>query len=103
MICKRLTMMGVMMAAVLSIAAPATCAADHDAARDAVRAGESMPLADIVARVGEQYPGRLLDAELVRRGNGPVYLLRWLTPEGQVLKMRVNARTGTVLNVRGAK
>ena len=86
----------------LALAGPAA-AGDHDRARDAVRSGQVMPLGQIVGQVGARYPGRLLDADLDRRGDNLVYRLRWLTREGNVLNIAVDGRTGRVLNVQGQR
>lgn len=76
---------------------------DHDRARDAVRSGRSLPLGEIAGRVQRQIPGRLLDADLRQSRGGLVYALRWLTPDGNVLNMMVDAQSGRVLDVRGRR
>lgn len=68
-------------------------------------AAEPIPLARAVALVAERYHGRMVEAE-VRPGRGHerthlVYELRWLTPEGQVLRIRVSATDGAMLEVDG--
>jgi uncharacterized membrane protein YkoI len=78
-------------------------AADHDAARDAVRDGRAQPLGAIVSQVQRRQPGRLLDADLNERGGRLVYRLRWMTPNGNVLNMIVDARSGRVLSVKGKR
>ena len=81
----------------------AAAAGNHDAARDAVRAGRSLPLGAIVNQVERRQPGRLLDADLNDRGGRLVYRLRWMTPNGNVLNMVVDARSGRVLSVKGKR
>lgn len=90
--------------AVLSggVAAEAAPRGDHDRARSAVEAGEVRPLEDILARIRPSYPGRLLDARLRQRGPGSwLYDIRLLQPDGRVLALTVDARSGRVLGVRG--
>ncbi len=71
---------------------------DHDRARDAVGSGDVLPLRKIMARVGRNYPGRLLDAELGRNGQGRwIYRLKLLSPGDRVRHLSVDARTGQVL------
>lgn len=72
------------------------------------RAGEGalLPLAHAAARVAERYEGRLLDAR-VTGGRGReraevVYEIRWLTPSGDVLRVRLDARDGGWIEVDGA-
>ena len=81
----------------------AAAAGNHDAARDAVRSGRSLPLGAIVNQVKRRQPGRLLDADLNDRGGQLVYWLRWMTPNGNVLNMVVDARSGRVLSVKGKR
>lgn len=55
-------------------------------------------LNNILGSIRSQYPGQLSDVQ------GPVngrYLIKWLTPDGQVLLLDVDARTGRVIGVRG--
>ena len=63
--------------------------------------GQQMqPLNNILGSIRSQYPGQLSDVQ------GPVngrYLIKWLTPDGQVLLLDVDARTGRVIGVRGGR
>ena len=71
---------------------------DHDRARDAVGAGDVMPLREIMARIGRHYPGRLLDADLGRDGQGRwIYRLKLLSPGDQVRRLSVDAQSGRVM------
>lgn len=76
---------------------------DHDRARDAVAAGHALPLREVLARVRPHYPGRLLDADLRRGGSRGawMYQLKLLAPGGHVQYLRVDARSGRVLQVAG--
>ncbi len=89
--------------ALAGMALPGTAGADHDRARDAVAAGEVRPLGQIMARVGRRYPGRLLDAQLGRRGqNGPwIYRIKILDNQGAVVALTVDGKSGRILTVRG--
>jgi uncharacterized membrane protein YkoI len=71
---------------------------DHDRARDAVGSGDVMPLREIMARIGRHYPGRLLDADLGRDGQGRwIYRLKLLSPGDQVRRLSVDAQSGRVM------
>ncbi len=80
---------------VLALAHPAM-AQDQDRARDAVRAGQALPLGQILGQVMATCPGRFLDAGLRRGGSGLVYVIKILRPDGRVAKLVVDARSGAV-------
>lgn len=67
--------------------------------------GDLLPLNEIIARVAERYQGRMIDVEIKpgKRHERPpvVYELRWLTPAGAVLKIRLDAATGDFLEIDG--
>lgn len=75
--------------------------ADHERAREAYAAGEAMSLQEILSRVEQSYPGRLLKVEFERDDGVWVYKLRILQNQGRMLKLKVDARDATVLAVRG--
>ncbi len=70
---------------------------DQDDARDAVRSGQYISMEQALSTVRSRYPGRLLDAGF-NRGSG-VYNIKMLS-DGEVLLVAVNARTGSIMNVR---
>ncbi|MEI6558784.1 MAG: hypothetical protein WCO00_10285 [Rhodospirillaceae bacterium] len=85
---------------------------DHDRARAAVEAGETRPLAEILASVGRDYPGEVIDVELEEghhgwggRGHGEdeppiIYEVKVRTADGRILKLCYDARTGALRSVR---
>lgn len=75
---------------------------DHEEARRAVERGELKPLSEILARIEKEFDGRVLEVELERhRENRLVYEIELLTPDGRVLEIRYDGRTGERLSVRG--
>ena len=58
------------------------------------------PLGRVLRQIEQRYPGRALDAELNQRAEPPVYRIKWLGEDGKVREVRVDARTGRVLEVR---
>lgn len=87
----------------LAVALPAAQAhreGDHDRARAAVQAGEVLPLPAVLDRVKRSHPGQVLEVELERDDGLWVYELRLLQPDGQLLKLQLDARTGAVLSER---
>ncbi|MFV3126671.1 PepSY domain-containing protein [Niveispirillum sp. KHB5.9] len=72
---------------------------DHDAAREALRRGEILPLIRILEIVGREQPGDILEIELE---DDPVsYEVKVLAPDGRVRKLVLDARTGAVLKRKG--
>lgn len=77
---------------------------DHDRARKALQAGEVLPLKTILERVERSHPGQVMDVELERehdsRGGRWIYKLKVLQPDGALLRLKVDAREGTVLGTK---
>lgn len=73
---------------------------DQDRARDAYRSGDVLPLSQILRSVRRQYPGKLLDANLARRGGGYVYVIKLLDDANRVRLIQVDAQSGRVLSAR---
>lgn len=77
---------------------------DHDRARQALTDGSIMPLSVILAKVQEQYPGQVLEVELESPHRHPrvawIYEIKILSPNGQLSKLKVDARNGEVLASR---
>lgn len=77
----------------------------HDRAREAVQSGEIMPLHRILAIVSEKYEGRVLEVLLRDREEGLygwVYDIHLFTPRDNVLVLRVDAGTATILKIEGS-
>lgn len=73
---------------------------DQDAARAAVQAGEVMPLLTLLERLQRSHPGQVLEVELERDGGRWIYELRLLQPDGRLLKLELDARSGEVLEIK---
>jgi uncharacterized membrane protein YkoI len=74
---------------------------DHDRARQAMEAGEVLPLRSILERVEREYPGQVVDVELEREHeNGLerwVYKIKLLRSGGALIKLKVDARDGSII------
>jgi uncharacterized membrane protein YkoI len=78
---------------------------DHDRARQAVEAGEVLPLRTILERVEREYPGQVVDVELEREHENEnkssperwVYKIKLLRTGGALVKLKVDARSGAVI------
>lgn len=71
---------------------------DHDAARDALERGEVLPLGDILDRVQDQLPGRILKVEFERDDGVWVYEFTLLRSDGRRVEVYVDAATATILS-----
>jgi uncharacterized membrane protein YkoI len=87
----------------LLAAVPAALAlSEQERARAAVEAGEVLPLNAILRQIRRDYPGRILDAELNRRGGGRwIYQIKMLKKNGRVVELTVDGRSGQVLRAKG--
>ena len=54
----------------------------------------------MLRQIEQRYPGRALGAELTERTEPPVYRIKWLGEDGKVREVRVDARTGHILDAR---
>ncbi len=82
---------------VLAACRPAAAGEDQDAARRAVEEGRSLPLSAIVSHAAEACPGQLIEAELEDKGDRMVYELKILTPDGRLVTLFYDARSGARL------
>lgn len=73
---------------------------DQDVAREAVRAGEILPLNQVMKVVQRDFPGQLLAVELERKGPLWVYDIKLLQNDGVVRKMRFNAKTAVLIGAK---
>ena len=72
-------------------------------ARQGVQSGEVRSLDEILNGIRRERPGNLADVQGPDMGPAgePHYRLKWLTPDGRVLWLDTDARTGRVLGVEG--
>ncbi len=73
---------------------------DHERARAAVRAGEIMPLAELLERLQRGHPGKVLEIELEREEGRWIYEIKLLQSNGRLLKLELDARTAELLDVK---
>ena len=97
----RIAASAAVLAAVLLASAPrAGERSDQDQARAALQAGEVMPLMVLLERLQRSHPGQVLEVELEREDGRWIYELRLLQPDGRLLKLEVDARSGEVLEAK---
>lgn len=76
---------------------------DHDRARQALQAGEVLPLLSILRRVEQDYPGQIMEVELEQEDNRWIYEIKVLRRGGALVKLEIDARSGVVLGTRERK
>ena len=76
---------------------------DHERARRAVDTGNALPLTEVLRQVRRRYPGKLLDADLIRRGNSLIYGIKIRGTDNRIRYLNVDARTGRILSARGRR
>ena len=70
---------------------------DHERALQAVQSGQVLPLAKVLALVEKAHPGLVLEVELENHKQQWHYEIKLLQPDGRLMKLQVDARTGEVL------
>jgi len=70
---------------------------DHDRARQALEAGEILPLKTVLEKVDRDSPGQVMEVELERDKGRWVYEIKVLRPGGSLVKLRLDARDGTII------
>ena len=69
---------------------------DHDLARDALRRGEVLPIARILAVVAQRAPGEVVEVKLDERRGQLFYNVKVLTPAGIVREIHLDPRTAAI-------
>lgn len=99
----RSTLLGLAVLAGIGVPSVGTLAhgrGDHDRARDALAAGEVMPLETVLDHLQRTLPGRVLDVELEREDGRWVYQVKLMRPGGRLTRVELDARTAEVLRTR---
>lgn len=73
---------------------------DHELARQAVEAGDVLPLRTILERVEREYPGQVMEVELDRENGEWIYEIKLLRKGGALMKLKIHARDGTILGFK---
>jgi uncharacterized membrane protein YkoI len=87
-------------AALLMSAAADAGARDHDAARQAVEAGEIRPLEEIVERLRGRIPGEVVGVKLEKEKGRWLYEFRTIDDRGRLFDVYVDGRSGTIVRVK---
>ena len=81
----------------LAMALPSHADSDHDRARQALEAGEILPLKTVLERLARDTPGQVMEVELERSGERWIYEIKLLQTGGALVKLKVDARDATVI------
>lgn len=73
---------------------------DHERAREAVVAGQILPLRTVLERLEREQAGQVLEIELESEDRRWIYEVKLLQPDGQLVRLEVDAGTGEVLGRR---
>ncbi|MCW8901767.1 MAG: PepSY domain-containing protein [Gammaproteobacteria bacterium] len=71
---------------------------DHDKARRLLESGEILALEDILKKVREIQPGRVLEVDLETKKGKTIYEIELLNSEGTVFELKFDAKTGQHLS-----
>lgn len=74
---------------------------DHKRAREALLAGEILPLRTVLERVEHAYPGQAVKIEFEADDDEYLYKIKLLQNTGNMLKLKVDARDGRIIGVKG--
>ncbi len=74
---------------------------DEDEARHALENGEVLPLERVLAGLGSAVPGEVSGLELEKENGIWIYEFKIISPDGQMLKVRVDAKTGQPIGKAG--
>lgn len=103
-----MTVLGAVAIAAMLAPVPAVADTHRPAIRQAaiIEAGDgTIAIADAMARAQERFEGTVIEATLdagkKHEKTDVVFELRMLTPRGDILKIRIDARDGTILEADG--
>jgi uncharacterized membrane protein YkoI len=74
---------------------------DEDLALNAREAGEVIALDQVLAALGNTMPGEISEIELEREHGILIYEFKVISPDGQMQKIRVDAKTGKLIKPEG--
>ncbi|MCL1961905.1 MAG: PepSY domain-containing protein [Desulfovibrionaceae bacterium] len=73
---------------------------DHEQARQALQQGQVLPLRTVLDKVEREHQGQVLKIEFEQDGGRFIYEIRLLQADGKVVKLKVDAVDGRVLEIR---
>ena len=74
---------------------------DHEVARRALEAGEILSLRQVLTSIEREHRGEVLEVELEHEDQRWIYEVKMLRRDGGINKLIIDARDGSVLEVKG--
>jgi uncharacterized membrane protein YkoI len=71
---------------------------DYNQAKQLLDAGEILPLEQILVKLSRHIPGRVLEVELETDAKQVMYKIELIDHKGLVWELKINAKTGTVID-----
>ncbi len=90
----------VLACAMAAVPGPARADSDQDRARAALQAGQVLPLKAVLERLARDHPGQVLEVELEQEDGRWIYEIKLLQAGGRLVRLELDAGTGTVLRRR---
>jgi uncharacterized membrane protein YkoI len=75
-------------------------AGDHERARALLEQGKILSLSEIMKQASSEVPGKILEVELEEKHGLIVYEIEFLSEQGVVMEMIIDARTGRMISVK---
>ncbi len=75
-------------------------AGDHERARALLEQGKILSLSEIMKQTSSKVPGKVLEVELEEKHSLIVYEIEFLSKQGVVMEMIIDARTGRIISVK---
>lgn len=76
---------------------PVKASTDYETAHRLSAAGEILPLETILQRAQQHQPGRVLEVEFEQQREQYIYEIEILDPKGAVWELKLDARTGQLM------
>lgn len=84
----------------LGLTSIAAVAIDIDEVMRLKQSGEIMPLEDIIIKMRQDFPGRIIEIELEREDGFYVYEIDYVDAQGLVWELELDARNGELLKLK---
>lgn len=72
---------------------------DYEFARDAVARGQILSLAEVLARLQDSHPGRVVEVELEQDDDMLIYEVELVTRDGRLIEVEIDAATGRIVDL----
>lgn len=87
----------------LALALLPAFAKDQDRAREAVRRGEAVPLAQVTEHALRTFGGRVIEVDIDGERRRIEYELELLLDDGRVIELKYEGRTGHLIEIKGQR